>query len=411
MAVLDREGLLKQIERRLGQEYTEAEILAESALLKRLRLIPQQLDYKAAILKLMKEQVAGFYDPDARKLYLADWIPLKLQEPALVHEICHALQDQHFKLKRLVKPLKENSDRQLAYAALVEGDCTGAMMEYALAPRGLDLSALPDDIEELAKGLVPGDQTIGAKDTPPFLRETLAFPYLRGLALIKTVRAKYSWATVNRMFKRPPETTEQILHRMKYWRRERAVRIKPRTLPALASYTRVKQDVLGEFQLSLLLAQAVSKEIAARSAAGWGGDLIQIYGHGTSAPPPAPSPAPSPAPPLLLMHLTTWDSDADAKEFANAMRYVMADRRLAPLPGGVAGIWLFKESKELRWLLQIHQQHVLILGGVPATMLADLHKELWGRWRIGGRKVTAPLWQDTPPPPGSPPADAPPDLE
>ena len=78
-------------------------------------------DYEKLLFDLLSEQVAGFYDPYRKTLYIADWLPVDMQRPALAHEIQHALQDQHFDLKKLARPLKSEGDRQLAQAAVVEG--------------------------------------------------------------------------------------------------------------------------------------------------------------------------------------------------------------------------------------------------------------------------------------------------
>ena len=82
-------------------------------MLKRLGLLPADVDYEKLLLDLLMEQVAGFYDPFARQLYIADWLPLEMQRPALAHEIEHALQDQHFDLKKFATPIKDDGDRQL----------------------------------------------------------------------------------------------------------------------------------------------------------------------------------------------------------------------------------------------------------------------------------------------------------
>jgi hypothetical protein len=138
MGVMTRDQILAELEKRLSEEYTEDEIAAESDVLKRLGLLPRDADYKRTILELLTDQVAGFYNPLTKRLNIAAWLPLVLQRPALAHEICHALQDQHFRLKRFTRPTKDDSDRQLARAALVEGDCTGLMLEYVLVPMGVN---------------------------------------------------------------------------------------------------------------------------------------------------------------------------------------------------------------------------------------------------------------------------------
>ena len=48
----------------------------------------------------------------------------------MAHELTHALQDQHFNLRRFEKWPKGDSDAELAAHALIEGDATLAMTLY-----------------------------------------------------------------------------------------------------------------------------------------------------------------------------------------------------------------------------------------------------------------------------------------
>jgi len=375
MGVQTRQQIQESVERRLERDYTDEEVQAEAAVLRRLGLIPVKLDYRAEVLGLLREQVAGYYDPRQRRLHLADWLPMSLQGPTLAHEICHALQDQHFDLKRLMKPLKENSDQQLAQVSLIEGDCTAVMFEFALAPLGGDLGQLENVTGPMIKAAISSGGGARFKAAPRFLQETLLFPYLQGLRLIQKVRAVHPWSVVNGMYKRPPESSEQILHPEKYWKRERPVVIKPGTLPALAGYERVKTDVLGELQLSLYLGQGVEESVATRAAAGWGGDLLLAYRKDAGAP-------------VVLVHLTAWDTEADAQEFANAQRHVLVAQKLKAKPGaGEDGPWSYGDGKGAEWSVQRAGEAVLVLHGAPPALRAALQTEVWERFRVGGKRV------------------------
>jgi len=380
--VQSRAEILKRVEQKLAREYTDEEIRAEAAVLTRLGLLPPGLDYKATVLALLKDQVAGYYDPVERKLHLADWVPLSLQAPALAHEICHALQDQHFALRKLVKPIKENTDQQLARAALVEGDCTGVMVEYTLAPQGLDLGDLGGPAAKLLKDSLAASGTPRFKSTPRYLREVLLFPYLSGLAMIQRVRAAHPWSTVNAMFKRPPESTEQVLHPEKYWANERPAAIKWRPLPSLADYEKLRTDVLGEFQLGVYLGLGVDDTVATRAAEGWNGDLLLALrrkGEADALP--------------LLIHLSSWDSEADAIEFANAERHLLAARKLKPIADPAAPeTHRFAETGKggkpaLEWSVERAGEQVLMLGGVPAALRPAVAREVWQLWRVGGKRI------------------------
>src|SRR6266550_4633918 len=135
-------------------------------------------------------QAAGFYDPFAQRLYIADWLPLEMQRPALAHEIEHALQDQHFDLKKFATPIKDDGDRQLGHSALVEGDATAVMLEFQAQSMGLPPDQLGELIAQMGKTLLSGSlgNTPQFDKAPPFVKETLMFPYLTGLLFVESVR-------------------------------------------------------------------------------------------------------------------------------------------------------------------------------------------------------------------------------
>ena len=70
----------------------------------------------------------------------------------MAHELVHALQDQHFNLRRFEKWPKGDSDAELAAHALVEGEATLVMILYDLEQqgfRGIDITKLGSLTERL----------------------------------------------------------------------------------------------------------------------------------------------------------------------------------------------------------------------------------------------------------------------
>src|SRR5207248_10445174 len=93
-------------------------------------LAPPDFNYRDLIVRLLTEQVAGYYEPKTQQFHLADWIDADGQRPVMAHELTHALQDQHFNLRRFEKWPKGDSDAELAAHSLIEGDATLAMVLY-----------------------------------------------------------------------------------------------------------------------------------------------------------------------------------------------------------------------------------------------------------------------------------------
>src|ERR1043165_1671671 len=95
-----RADIERMIIKNLDADTTPAEMHAAEVLLRAYGLAPKDFAYRSFLIKLLTEQVAGYYDPKAQQFYLADWIELEGQKPVMAHELTHALQDQHFNLKR-----------------------------------------------------------------------------------------------------------------------------------------------------------------------------------------------------------------------------------------------------------------------------------------------------------------------
>jgi len=366
--VLSRPDIGTKLKARLDQEYAPGEIRSESRVLHRLGLLPPDVDYEKLLLDVLMEQVAGFYDPFTAKLYIADWLPLEMQRPAMAHEIEHALQDQHFGLKQFSTPLKDNGDRQLARAALVEGDGTLLMLEFQAQAMGLPTEQLPDLVTTMGKQMLEmgmASTPIFAK-APAFLKETLIFPYFSGLQLVAQLKRQGGWARVDQAWKSPPETTEQVLHPEKYLAGEKAIPVNPPSLSTqLSGRKEDRRDVLGELGWRILLLQAVPEADAAAAAKGWGGDRIISYSDAAK---------PDAAPTVLLA--SAWDSEADAAEAEAAAKKLIA--RLGGKTAPVAGVVVDPNRDE--WLVERHGSRVALLLGAPTGTATVAMAELWRTW-------------------------------
>jgi hypothetical protein len=133
--ILSKEEVEKRVISHLDRDTPPGELHAEELALKRLGLLPAEMDYRQEIVNLLSEQIAGFYDPSVKELYLADWIAPGMQRMVMAHEIDHALQDQRFDLDRFQKADQDN-DALMARQALVEGDGVALMVEFMIREMG-----------------------------------------------------------------------------------------------------------------------------------------------------------------------------------------------------------------------------------------------------------------------------------
>jgi hypothetical protein len=291
---------------------------ARARLLQRMGLLPAGADDPRLAADALSAAPTASYDSLQRRLFVPDWIPLPEQRTALAHALAHALADQRFGLRDLLKIDLEgrhhlDGDAERARVALVEGDASLAALELD-DPRGALTGghALP----ALAAAL----EAVPAAATPAWLRSTASFAHADGLAFVARVRARQPWSAVDALWADPPQSSEQVLHPEKYDARERPVVIAPQKLRALGdAWLPAASDVLGELGARIWLAAAVPPIIAQRAAAGWGGDRATLFVAASGTAPDAGPPLPS-----FVVWSTAWDDVTDAEDFARAAAPALA---------------------------------------------------------------------------------------
>lgn len=303
----------------LRSQIEEDEIERARLIYGALGLLDPTADLRSMFAGVLGEQVIGYYDPDTGRLVIRDDVmaglagafgPEQAQEArlVLVHELVHALQDQRLGLGESYKK-ERSADADNAFRAVVEGDATLAMLANALRQQGIPLSAATAGIQQMGDyvdldALVRGEKL---DDAPAILRVTLVAPYLRGLQFIAAIQGRGGWPAVNNAHRRPPATTEQVLHPDKYVSREPAEEVRVPDNPNLlaAGFSRIEEDTLGELELSVYLGQDEPSGIDEPAAAGWAGDQLAVYRRGEET---------------GVVWWITWDSEADAQEALAAAR-------------------------------------------------------------------------------------------
>ena len=80
-----RSDIERMVVKNLDEDSTPGEMHSTEILLKKFGLVPAEFSYRPFVIKLLTEQVAGYYDPKAQCFYLADWIELEGQKPVMAH--------------------------------------------------------------------------------------------------------------------------------------------------------------------------------------------------------------------------------------------------------------------------------------------------------------------------------------
>ena len=262
----DTDDLRRLTERELSRPKLARELRGDEAALRLLGLIEPGADIEA-IASDFTALAAAFYDPAAKRLFVvSDAVPAgpALVEFVLARELTHALEDQRFGLP---DPNEASSDeRALAESALVEGTASALMTEYA--SRHLSALELASDAAAIVE---PQTQL------PAFLEAQTMFSYMRGQEFVEDLLGRTeSWALVNRAFtERPPRTSEQILHPVKYLLGEGAADVPPVRAPG-GGWRELDQDLIGEFLTAQVL-QVADAPVPPSATEGWGGDRYQLW--------------------------------------------------------------------------------------------------------------------------------------
>ena len=289
------------------------EVAVAEETLQALGLLPAGASLGQLYVDMLGSQVAGFYDPEAKQLFVVSRSGTigATEKVTFAHEFTHALQDQDFGLQGIDVDAVGQGDRSLGRLALVEGDAT------LLMTRWLSQNLTAAELQELLK-VDPAAQA-QLEALPAILRETLLFPYQQGVIFVNSLWASGGWEAVDRAYGRLPDSTEQVLHPERYQAGEKPVAVALDEDPIVralgAGWSGTPEDTLGEFQLSVWLREnGVLALDASAAAAGWGGDRL-AYLQGPDGK-------------HALALVTSWDTQADADAFQAA-----ATKAAASLPG------------------------------------------------------------------------------
>ena len=280
--------------------------------LKALQLIDASTpDVVNRMFELYDSQVLAFYDPTTHTYFAIRQLPKALagisdssalRESVVIHELTHALQDQRFGATARDRALQHDTDGELAYHALLEGEATLVMMDYLLQKAGQSFEdAVKSDLLT-AMNAATADQSI-APDAPRYFVESLKFPYIEGLRLVVQAYRRGGWKEIDRLHANPPRTTREVLHSDEYFARlGRGEKGAPPFAPP-HSKDILTIERLGEFHWRYLVGD---------HAEGWVDDRVTVARDGN------------------VTAETTWETPAKAAAFRDAYVTFLRGRGLDP---------------------------------------------------------------------------------
>lgn len=364
--ILDRAAVQTHVRDFMQRDYPEAKLRSIATAQAAWGFLPPKYDLQAAHLALFDGGVAAFYDARAKLIIVPAGTDRGALHGVLVHELAHGLQDQHIALDDLVRPDRNDDDQSWAHAAIIEGEAECLRVRLERWGRRVDASELEqtgrgnrERLEALAAGA-----NSALSSAPLVLRENLIFPYDEGTRFVAAAWRRSGPTALDAIYKDLPASTEQIIHPEKYFeQRDEPTPIGPIQLrSALGSgWKRVEQNVLGEYLLRTLFRGLMPRQKADAAAEGWDGLRYAVYA--------------GPGGELCLAFRSVWDSEADAREFAAAMKVVRAKRPAgASLWPGGASRWMRARPAAAR--IEVRGTEVLGLEGAPKAHAAACFKVL-----------------------------------
>ncbi len=286
VVLLSSEDFNRRLQDTLEENLQDIEVGGE--LYKLLGLLDKEDSLKDLYREIFSSAIAGYYDGDTTELI----VPIRGNEITsydrviLIHELVHALTDQHFKFSELADQLddEDKDDAMTALRALVEGDARRMEERYVESELSYEeqFELATTTIDELL-GVEESDSPT-RREFPHFLVEAISFPYSFGFPFVRQISGLGGLEAINAAYKNPPISTEQIHSPSNY----------PDEVPLEVSHPAVDipgyelehSSTWGEAGFAIMFDQALGIQSFANSqnrreaVKGWGGDRYSLWSNG-----------------------------------------------------------------------------------------------------------------------------------
>ena len=319
VAILDEAEFSQRVSELVAEDLDQEELAVDSDLFAMLGMLEPGTDLYQLLIDLYTEQVAGFYDGDTEEMVVPaapdGFTPL--HSITVLHELVHALTDQHFDFNDEFELLVDdgNGDDLSAFQALIEGDATRSQFVYM---EGMS----PVEAVQAATEALSYDSSV-LDSVPGWIQADLSFPYDQGLVFVDAISSIGGLAAVDEAYQSPPQTTEQILDPARYTRNEPPRDLAPLTVE-LDGWDLYDEASFGEWGLRLLLDGAALPGEVTQAAYGWGNDVYRVYTRGDD---------------VAMVMSYIGDSERDAEELANALiAHIRNDMDAGPAEESAGGL-------------------------------------------------------------------------
>ncbi|QCW04572.1 Hvo_1808 family surface protein [Natrinema pallidum] len=340
-------------------------------------VVDGETDVERAFDDLYGDSIQGYYVDDRIVIVTEDADEIRIDRRTLVHELTHALQDQHFGIGRE----SETIDGVRAENGLLEGEA-GYVPERYDRRCGAEWQCLPDTQPPVASGAALTDRPFNVG-----LFLSIYVPYAEGPSFVADLHERNGWHPVDRAHDEPPRSTAQLIHPERYpdtrpvevtvadrssddWHpiTDRADATDDRNGTAGAG-GEPRTETVGEATLfaTLWANGAIDRPLTAGTpdraqynyshpaTAGWAGDSIRVYRHADE--------------PTRTGHVwrLQWDSPADAAEFADAYRRLLETRGAEPVDSA-AGVFRIPDGDPFAGAYRVSKTGTTVdIVGAPAV--------------------------------------------
>jgi hypothetical protein len=305
-----------ELPRRLEEQFTKTlpyGVDEWETILRTLLLVEEAGDVMPSLLDLYESQVLAYYDPLTKTYVAIRELPAAaaafgaasaLKDGVAVHELTHAMQDQYFGVGQRDWALRADTDANLAYHALLEGEATLVMLAYMVEKMGGSFDeAMRSDALVGTLASAASSEALMTGAAPRYFTELLKFPYIQGLNFVVAAYRRGGWAELDRVHRNPPLSSREILHPEEYFEK----RFKPASFvetPPAGTGRVLTVEHLGEFHWGIL--------VGANAARGWKSDRVTIAADAFCQP--------------TVLAETTWDSPDAARRFHDAYAQLLEDK-------------------------------------------------------------------------------------
>ena len=320
-----------QVEKYIGEKFKDDadRIRFERSELvqKKFGLLPRTFDLHNFLIKLLTEQVAGYYDEKTKTMNLLDWNEPDMQRPVMAHELTHALQDQSYDLAKMSKHDEEiekhgledldalisNDEGSTCRSAVLEGQAMIVLLDYVLAPQDGSVQKMPGIVDMMQASMEKSRGSPVFDSAPLLLQEELAFPYRQGMKFIRDLLvAGGKQLAYTGVLARMPQTSREIMEPKEYLAGRRVPAL---LLPDLGflkkDYEPYDAGAVGQLDVRILLRTYADEEMDKRLSTEWRGGAYYAAGRRGAKPPDRNSTAH-----IGLFYISKWATEAAAKEFA-----------------------------------------------------------------------------------------------